>query len=396
MNRLAIILTLLLLLISIGFPGAMSSWAVIILMLAIWGGSSAYQIQKETAKNEDFEQFSVSKQEQDEFNELVEHFNTEIKLESNRVKDEMSRISDLTAESIKTLSDNFTLLHENTREQQAGIVALIDNIASGAKENDEDTVGVSVQQFAEETSKTLDFFVQLLIELSTNSLRIVHKIDDMVDHMDGIFILLEDVSSIAQQTNLLALNAAIEAARAGEAGRGFAVVADEVRKLSQNSEDFNLKIRQQVETTKETVEEARVIVGNMASKDMNEALNAKSRVTNVLESIAQMNQVIEVRVQDISQVAQKIDANVNNAVRSLQFEDLVSQILGTAGQHLNYLDEHVADLEEATIMINKQSSDSNKIDVIKSLLQKLEEKRTQKMHKPVSQDSMAEGEIDLF
>ncbi len=95
-------------------------------------------------------------------------------------------------------------------------------------------------------------------------------------------------------------------------------------------------------------------------------------------------------------ITQKIDTNVSHAVRSLQFEDLVSQTLSAATQHLAYLDEHVVDLEDATIMVNNQSNDENKIDMIKSLIIKLEEKRSHKMHKPVSQDSMAEGEVDLF
>jgi len=394
-HRLSIILSIILLSISIGLPDLFHSWAAIILMLVIWGGSSLYQIKKDSTADSDFSQYALNKQEQEQFNKLVNHFNDEIKMESNKVKEEISRISGLTSESIATLSDNFTLLHDNTREQQEGIVALIDNIASGARESEDDS-GVSVQQFAEETSETLDFFVQLLVELSSNSIRIVHKIDDMVEHMEGIFQLLEDVSSIAQQTNLLALNAAIEAARAGEAGRGFAVVADEVRKLSQNSEEFNLKIREQVEKTRETVEDARVIVGDMASKDMNVALKSKSRVNNILDSVAQMNQSIETRVKELSLITKKIDTNVGHAVRSLQFEDLVSQILSTAEQHLSYLDEHVTDLEDATILVNNQSGDENKIETIKSLIVKLEDKRAQKMHKPVSQDSMAEGEIDLF
>jgi methyl-accepting chemotaxis protein len=394
-HKLPLLLSVGLLLFSLLSSFALPDWLLVALMMLIWGGASVFHKRYADSANDTVKQNSLSQQEQSEFNQLVDQFNDEIKLESAKVKAELNRVSDLTSEAIHTLNQNFNTLHNNTQQQHQGIVKLIENISHGAKDKDEDK-GVSVKDFAEETGKTLDFFVQLLVDLSSNSIRIVHKIDDMVDHMNDIFKLLEDVSAIAQQTNLLALNAAIEAARAGEAGRGFAVVADEVRKLSQNSEEFNMKIREQVEATQKTVEEAREIVGDMASKDMNVALTAKARVKNVLESVAELNITIEHKVNDISKITDEIDANVGHAVRSLQFEDLVSQTLTTIDKHLSYLDEHVTDLEEATIMINNQESNENKIQAIKVLLNKLDEKRTMKMHKPVSQETMTEGDIELF
>ncbi|MCP3850337.1 MAG: hypothetical protein GY694_08895 [Gammaproteobacteria bacterium] len=360
-NRLSIVLSLILFITSLIVTDFIQNWAVILIMFAIWGGNSIFNSPGEPEQEECLDKYSHSKDEQEKFNELISNFNVEIKLESGRIQDELSRIANLTNESIAILSDNFTLLHENTLEQQKGIVSLIDNIASGALDGEENK-GISVQQFTEETRVTLDFFVQLLIEFSTNSTKIVQKIDDMVDHMDGIVSLL----------------------------------VDEVRKLSQNSEEFNVKIFEKVEQTRNTVKEARVIVKDMASNDLNEALKAKTSVSTVLDSIATMNVLIEEKVNDISRIADKIDTNMNHAVRSLQFEDLVSQTLGTANEHLTYLVEHVIDLNEATIIVNNQNDDMDKIQAIINLTAKLEDKRAQKVHKPVSQESMSEGEVDLF
>src|SRR3546814_20930181 len=92
--------------------------------------------------------------------------------------------------------------------------------------------GITHAQFTQRTADLLEHFVGLLLQLSSESLRIVYRIDEMSEEMDAVFALLRNVDTIAADTNLLAPNAAIEAARCGEEGRRVTVAAGGCRELT--------------------------------------------------------------------------------------------------------------------------------------------------------------------
>ena len=157
----------------------------------------------------------------------------------------------LVAHDIRDVVERNSLaLHSSFQSLSANAVAERDILHSGlfpspsGAATNAHTQTVSLAHFANDMGRILDDYVRLFLDVSSKSIQAVHKIQDMVKHLDGMFGLINEIRGIADQTNLLALNAAIEAARAGDAGRGFAVVADEVRKLSKDSNELNDEIRQ--------------------------------------------------------------------------------------------------------------------------------------------------------
>jgi methyl-accepting chemotaxis protein len=279
------------------------------------------------------------------------------------------------------------------------VTDIVHKSSPGGEDDGESEVGdgLSFSEFAAQTEKVLEFFIEQIVGNSRNSVDIVHAIGDLNSKMEDVVKLLEDLQTIADQTNLLALNAAIEAARAGEAGRGFAVVADEVRNLSQSSNRFSEQIRTVVGDAVRDIEVVKQTTNTIASQDMSYAIESKERVDRMLVKMRDLNKETMENLGTVSGISNNITRNVSDAVRALQFEDLVHQLV-------QYIDGSLASLHEVAEQLMKTSNDPfadreawELIEKrIKEEMDKHQQSRDDGHYVTVKQTSLEEGTTELF
>ncbi|MBE9532651.1 MAG: hypothetical protein IMF04_00890 [Proteobacteria bacterium] len=307
------------------------------------------------------------------------------------IRGESEQVNNLVQDAISQLTTSFNGLNEQSLLQASMLTSLLN-------EEDDDS-GAGFSSFVTETDSLLSYFVDMVLGNSKDSMYLMHRLDDMTQKVNGVVSLLGDVKEIASQTNLLALNAAIEAARAGEAGRGFAVVADEVRKLSKKSDDFSEEISGLANEVNVALCSASEVVNRIVSADMSVALSGKQKVADMSGSVAEMNAKSKNIIEKTGEVSQKMSMMVNQAVTSLQFEDMCTQLSAHIVRRLDSVSELsslVDQLHEARINPEKMTDYRDMLTGIESSLSEMKPKIESVGHQAVYQEDLDSGDVDLF
>ena len=257
----------------------------------------------------------------DEVGQLAGSFNRFVGSQHQLIANIRQLANELNADAERSLVTNQAAVEELQRQQQevTMVATAVTEMASATMEiagNAENTAAAAQQSAqSSEQGKILVNQTRQSINNLAEEVGQATGIGELSRHAQAISGILSTIQGIAEQTNLLALNAAIEAARAGEQGRGFAVVADEVRVLSRRTQDSTQEIQSTIETLQQTTARAVSLMqtsqglADNSVKDADAAAAALEEITQAVSLISDMAGQIATAAEEQTQVTGEITQN---------------------------------------------------------------------------------------
>nr|WP_313084765.1 methyl-accepting chemotaxis protein [Pseudomonas sp.] len=290
----------------------------------------------------------------DELTTLSRDFNTFTR-KLRAVIGQLFETSGSLAQSSSALQDLAGQAHQHSQQQsqQMELVATavnevtyaVQEVAKNAEQASNE-VGDSEKQ-AGQGQRNIEASLQQIDQLSATINEAVGVIQSLADETTQIGSVLEVIGSIADQTNLLALNAAIEAARAGEQGRGFAVVADEVRLLAQRTQTSTAEIHTMIERLQKNSGDAVSVITRSSKasqttvEQASQAGESLGQIALALRNLSGLNASIASATLQQTHVVEDINQNVTQAAQLAQQSTLAAEQSSAAGRELGELAEQL-------------------------------------------------------
>jgi methyl-accepting chemotaxis protein len=291
----------------------------------------------------------------DEVGELGQNFNNFVQKLQKIIGEIASVTSQMAAssEEMSVVTQQTSLGVSNQKKETEQVASAMTQMSATVKEVNDNAEKASqaadiANKAALEGKLVVEQTVQAINGLSGDVAESANVIEQLKGHSENIGNVLDVIKSIADQTNLLALNAAIEAARAGEQGRGFAVVADEVRTLAKRTQQSTQQIEGLIEVLQGGANEAVDVMTKSCDRSQvtvelaKNAGNSLNSIGQAVETILHMNAQIVVAIGEQNVVTEEITRSVVNIQTVSEETELGAQQTSDTSAQLAYLSVQLA------------------------------------------------------
>jgi methyl-accepting chemotaxis protein len=306
--------------------------------------------------------------------DLVRDLQSAVGSATNQIKADLERARTMVRDATARLGRSFEALHAAAQGQREALQAVSSAFYDGGEQ--------SSRSFASSTEALMRQFVDEIVRVSRDSVRIIDQLGDLSTQVVTIVGCADAIDGLARETRFIAFNARIETHRAGEAGRTFKVVADEVKRLANASSNLSNQIRQSVSECNVQLAHVHKTSTGLASHDLSRAIESHRGLSVAIGKLDSVNQQLD-------QMLETVATSVSEAVRALQFEDMVSQILAATVMNVEKLGEYT----NRALTVMERGQNGERTGQLSEILQGV---RALSNRSAVQQSSVDQGAIELF
>jgi methyl-accepting chemotaxis protein len=290
-----------------------------------------------------------------------------------QIRGDLERMRSVVRDAASKLDLSFRTLQEVLLQHRS----LLETVATALYASD-----IGGKSYAQTSDALLRQFVDQIVRVSRDSMRIIDQIGDMSTNVDGIVGCADGIDRLGRETRFIAFNARIETHRAGEAGRTFKVVADEVKRLANASVGLSNKIRQSVALCRTQLEALGATAQGLASHDLGGAIDAHKVLASAVTKLDETHKALEA-------ILEKVETSVSTAVQTLQFEDMVSQLIASTLKRIDTM----FDLCMSALRTMERGHNGDRAAPLQEAIDAMRKLATAGS---VHQSSMDRGTVELF